>query len=156
MLSSWRGINLNLIDYQSNIKVRDFVNLIFQHSLVVVVNKSTRFAKSNVTFIDYLITNSFNDQENLTDTSDRFPIITISMKHRLDSSDKKVTMRKRVINAVSIQGFKDMLSDVDWRDLYLISNPSDPMNILAFPLKTISDDQRITKSLDDQRAFTIV
>ena len=37
------------------------------------------------------------------DISDHFPIFTISMKHRLDSSSKKVTLRKRVINADSIK-----------------------------------------------------
>ena len=34
-------LNLNLIDYQSNAKVRNFVNLIFQHSLFLIVNKPT-------------------------------------------------------------------------------------------------------------------
>ena len=49
--------------------------------------------------MDYIITNSFTDQENLngilkTDISNHFPIFTIFMKHRLDSSNKKVTIRK--------------------------------------------------------------
>ena len=30
-------LNLNLIDYQSNSKVRDFVNLMFQYSLIPIV-----------------------------------------------------------------------------------------------------------------------
>ena len=59
-------LNLNLIDYQSSEKVRIFVNLIFQHSLVAIVNKPTRVTKNNATLIDYIITNSFTDQENLT------------------------------------------------------------------------------------------
>ena len=92
-------LNLNLIDYQSNAKVRDFVNLIFQHSLVPIVNKPTRVAENNTTLIDCIITNSFMDQENLTgilktDISDHFPIFTISVKHRLDSSDKKCNNKK--------------------------------------------------------------
>ena len=107
-------LNLNLIDYQSNATVRDFVNLIFQHSLVPIVNKPTRVTKNNATLIVYIISNSFMDQENLTgilktDISDHFPIFTISAEHRLDSSDKKVTVRKRIINADSIQEFRDIL-----------------------------------------------
>ena len=99
-------LNINLIDYQSDAKVRDFVNLIFQYSLVPIVNKPTRFTKNNATLIDYIITNSFTDQENLNG-SDHFPIFTISMKHRLDSSDKKSNnKRERVINADSIQEFR--------------------------------------------------
>ena len=42
--------------------------------------------------------------------SDHFPTFTTSMKHRLNSSDKKVTIRKRIINAESIQEFRDILS----------------------------------------------
>ena len=69
------------------------------------------------------------DQENLTgilktDISDHLPSFTIFVKHRVDSSDKKVTIRKRIINADSIQEFRDILSEVDWGDLYSISNPN--------------------------------
>ena len=128
------NLNLNLIDYRSNAKVRNFVNLIFQHSFVPIVNKPTRVTKNNATLLDYIITNSFNDQENLTgvlktDISDQFPIFTISMKHGLDSNNKKVTIRKRIINADLIQEFRDILSEVNWENLYSISNPSDAMNI---------------------------
>ena len=144
-------LNLNLIDCQSNAKVRDVVNLICQHSLVPIVNKPTRVTKNNATLIDYIITNSFMHQENLTgvlktDISDHFPIFTFSVKHRLDSSDKKVTIRKRIINADSIQEFRDILSEVEWGNLHSISNPNDAYEYflkvfsgiydLAFPLKT--------------------
>ena len=93
------------------------------------------------------------DQENLTgilktDISDHFPIFTISVKHRLDSSDKEVAIRKRIINADTIQEFRDILSEVDWGNLYSISNPNDAYEYflkvlsgicdLAFPLKTFS------------------
>ena len=55
--------------------------------------------QKTATLIDYIITNSFTGQENLTDIfktdiSDHFPIFTISMKHGLDSNDKKVAIKK--------------------------------------------------------------
>ena len=94
-----RDLKLNLIDYQFNAKVRNFVNLIFQHSLVPIVNKPTRVTRNNGTLIDYIITNSFAEQKNLTgilktDISDHFPIFTITMKHGLDSNDKKSNNKK--------------------------------------------------------------
>ena len=122
--------------------------------------------------IDYIITKSFTDHENLTgilkeDISDHFPTFTISMKHRVNSSDKKVTIGKRTKNADSIQEFRDILSEVDWGNLYSISNPNDAYEYflkvfsgiydLAFPLKTISVKKKSSsKSLDDQRPFKIV
>ena len=70
------------------------------------------------------------------------------MKHGLDSNDKKVTTKKRIINADSIQEFRDILSEVNWGNLYLISNTNDAYEYflkvfsgiydLGFPLKTIS------------------
>ena len=127
-------LNLNIIDYESNAKFRDFVNLMFQHSLIPIVNKPSRITKNSLKLIHYIITNSFTDQENLTgvlktDISDHLPIFTISMKHTLDSSNEKVTIRKRITNADSIQEFRDILSEMDWRKLYSISNPTIPMNI---------------------------
>ena len=120
-------LNFNLIGYQSNAKIRDFVNLIFKHSLVPIVNKPIR---NNAALIDFIITNSFMDQENLPgvlkiDISDHFPIFSISVKYRLDFSDKKVIITKRIINADSIQEFRDILSQVDWGNLYSISHPND-------------------------------
>ena len=113
-------LNLNLINYQSNAKVRDFVKLIFQHSLVPIVNKLTRVTKNNATLIDYIITNSFMDQENLTGIL------------KTDISDH----------------FQDILSEVDCGNLYSISNPNDAnehflkvfsgIYDLAFPLKNFS------------------
>ena len=79
--------------------------------------------------------------------SDPFPIFTISMKHVLDSNDKIVTIKKRIITADSIQEFRDILSEVNWGNLHSISNPNDAYEYLlkvfsgiydpAFPLKTI-------------------
>ena len=78
------------------------------------------------------------------------------MKHGLDSNNKKVTIKKRIINADSIQEFRDILSEVDWRNLYTISNSNDAyeyfsnifsgIHDLAFPLKTISVERKILQS----------
>ena len=38
---------------------------------------------------------------------------------------KKVTIRKRAINAGLIQEFRDILSEVEWGSLHSISNPKD-------------------------------
>ena len=51
------------------------------------------------------------------------------MKHGLDSNNKKVTIKKRIINADSIQEFRDILPEVNWGNLYSISNPNDAYRI---------------------------
>ena len=79
------------------------------------------------------------------------------MKHGLDSNDKKVTTKTRIINADSIQEFRDILSQVNLGNLYPISNPNDAyeyfLNVfsgkydLAFPLNTISVKKKLCKIL---------
>ena len=70
------------------------------------------------------------------------------MKHGLDSNDKKVALKKRIINGDSIQEFRDILSEVNLGNLYSISNTNNAYEYflkvfsgiydLGFPLKTIS------------------
>ena len=79
------------------------------------------------------------------------------MKHELDPNDKKVAIKKRIINANLIQEFRDILSEVNWGNLYLIFNPKDDYKYflkvfsgiydLAFPLKTISVKKKLFKML---------
>ena len=88
------------------------------------------------------------------------------MKHGLDSNDKKVTIKKRIRNVDSVQEFRDIFSEVNWGNLYSISNPNNAYEYvlkvfsgiynLAFPLKTISVKKNSAKSLHDQRPFKIV
>ena len=140
--------------------IRQFTNFV---NLVPIVNKPNKVTKSNRTLIDYIISNSLADQENLTgilkrDISDHFPIFTISTKYGLDSNYQKVTIKKRIINADSIHEFRDIL--------YLISNTNDAYDYFlkvfsgiydpAFPLKAFSvKKKKLAKSLDDQRLFKI-
>ena len=79
------------------------------------------------------------------------------MKHRLDCRDKKVAIRRRVINANSIQEFRDILSEVDWGNLYSISNLNDGCEYylevfsdicdFVFLLKTISVKRKTLQNL---------
>ena len=75
-----------------------------------------------------------------------FPaIFTISIKHRLDTSDKNVTKRKRIINANWIQEFGDILSEVDWGNLYSVSNPNDAYKCFMKVFSAIYDLASVSK-----------
>ena len=53
-----RDFNLNVLDYNKNEKVTQFLNLIFEYGFVPVINKPTRVTKNTATAIDHIITNS--------------------------------------------------------------------------------------------------
>ena len=72
--------NLNVLDFEQNKKVQNFVNLMFQFGLIPTINKPTRVINETISAIDQIITNSIynNDFKTgiiMTDISDHFPII---------------------------------------------------------------------------------
>ena len=52
--------NLNLIDYETNIEVKNYLNLFFQKNFILVINKPTRVSRNNATIIDHINTNLIN------------------------------------------------------------------------------------------------
>ena len=73
----------NILDYENNKKVQNFLNLTFEFSVIPTINKPTRVTSYTASAIDNIITNSIfdNDFESAivkTDLSDHFSTIFIS------------------------------------------------------------------------------
>ena len=47
--------NLNVLDYETNTKVKGFINLLFQHGLIPIINKPTKITKTTAKAIDHII-----------------------------------------------------------------------------------------------------
>ena len=72
--------NINLLHFEQNKKVQNFINLMFQFGLVPTTNKP-KVTKDTISAIDHIITNSIINNEFKTailtaDISDHFPIIS--------------------------------------------------------------------------------
>ena len=107
--------NLNLIDYKTNIKVKSYLNLLFQKNFIPVINKPPRVSRKNATIIDQINTNHFlnNDMHSAiitADILDHFPIFLISKDLMLDTSNESMHITKGEINDKSIAYFKTPLS----------------------------------------------
>ena len=50
-------LNLNLLDHSTNSKLKDYLNIVFQNLLILIINKPTRVSKSNATIFDHILTN---------------------------------------------------------------------------------------------------
>ena len=88
--------NLNLIDYETKVKVKNYLNLLFQKNFIPVINKPTRVSRNNATIICYINTNNFlnNDMHSriiTDDISDHFPRFLISKGLMLDSGNEPIT-----------------------------------------------------------------
>ena len=126
--------NLNLIDYETNIKVK-YLNLLFQKNFIPVINKPTRVSRNNATIIDHINTNHFLNNYMRSgivtaDISDHFPIFLISKDLMLDSSNELIHIIKLEINDKSIAYFKTLLSIVDWK--HVLNQNSQIMRTMNF------------------------
>ena len=81
-------MNLNLLDYNVNAKVKTYANLLFQKYFIPLISKPTKISKTNAT-IDHINTNNFLEIDIKTgilkyDISDHFPVFLISKTTRVD------------------------------------------------------------------------
>ena len=51
-------LNINVLDYESNKKVQNFLSSLLQYNIIPAINKTTRVTKNTVTAIDHIITNT--------------------------------------------------------------------------------------------------
>ena len=114
MHSYWRRFNLNLLDHNINKKVQDFLDLIYQNSLIPTINKPARVTMKTATAIDYILTNSFVDTNFKsaifkTDISDHFPICLFLPSPKVKKESETTFIYKRIVNTLSIKMFKQVI-----------------------------------------------
>ena len=124
--------NLNLLDYKTNAKVKSYLDIVFSHSFMPLINKPTRISKNNATIIDHLLTNSFincNHKTGVvkTDISDHFPVFLIT-EIKLESSTKNDFAFTRKFTDKSLKDFKETLLNVDWDSVLTEKDPNTAYN----------------------------
>ena len=128
--------NINVLDFEQNRKVQNFVNLMFHFGLVPTINKPTRVTNKTISAIDHIIKNSIynNDFKTAiirTAISDHFPI-TYAFKLRSSMSSKNHQknryLYKRLINESSKATFKRGLRKTSWDTVKGLDNPWSSMD----------------------------
>ena len=110
--------------------VQNFVNLMFQHSLIPTINKPTRVPRNTATAFDHIIPNSVINAELKTrivktDISDHFPIFFI-FKCVVDSTEaREEFIYKRNYSSNSIETFKQKLREVNWNEVKQSNNANE-------------------------------
>ena len=91
-----RRYKFNLLDHSTNLKVKEYLNVVFQILLIPMINKPTRVSKSNATIIDHILNNWFLITDCSTGIikihiSDHFPIFLIS-NEKISENTKYITI----------------------------------------------------------------
>ena len=113
---------------KSDLNPTRYLNIIFSHSFIPLINKPTRVSKNNATVIDNLLTNTFIDNNYMsgivkTDITDHFPVFLITEKE-LNTARKSDFVFKRSFSDKKLKEFKNTLYNVDWSSVLTIKNPN--------------------------------
>ena len=113
--------NLNLLDYDTNFKVRSYCNSAFSHNFIPIINKPTRVTNHNATIIDHILTNSFDSK---IDT-EIFQIFFSSKSINVKTSQDPVFATKRDISPFTLSLLKEKLLKADWGLLHTNKDPNE-------------------------------
>ena len=116
--------NMNLLDFEQNKKVQNFLNIMFGHSMMPVM---LRVNNNTATAIDHFFINSVTPTKFKTgiiksDISDHFPIFSVADYNIHIKQTKERFIFRRDLSDNSVEKFKYELHTVSWDS---ITNSSD-------------------------------
>ena len=145
--------NLDLLKYNEHNYTDDFLDTIFSHCFMPLINHPTRITSHSATLIDNIFVNNPSIMQQLisgilfSDISDHLPIFTIQPNKPLMSTDN-VNVIRRDINPRTLSIFQLELKNCKWNDIYQYNDPNAAYNNFldkystiynsSFPLKEIS------------------
>ena len=114
--------NIDVLNFNNNKAIQNFVNLMFEFGMVLTTNKPTRITTHSISAIDHIITNCvvndsiFKSGIIKTDISDHFPMFfSFKINKQSSKNDQEDDFNyKREFNNVSLNLFKTKLKEVNW------------------------------------------
>ena len=113
--------NINLFNFDTDLQVKRFVNLMHGNNMLNVINKATRVTSTSATLIDHIWTNNFHNTHIngilFEKTTDHFPVFSF-FKNNFQKGDKNkskpIEIEYRDFNDNNILSFRLDLQEVDW------------------------------------------
>ena len=139
--------NMNLPDFEQNKKVQNFLNIMFGHSMMPVINKPTRVTKNTTTAIDHIFINSvittkFKTGIIKSDISDHFPIFFVADYSIHIKETKERFIFRRDLSDISVEKFKCKLRTVSW-DSITNSSEITSLKFLAHFMTSVSQKRKL-------------
>ena len=143
--------NMNLLDFEQNKKVQNFLNIIFGHSVMPVINKPTLVTKNTATAIDHIFINSvtttkFNTGIIKSDISDHFPIFFVADYNIHIKETKERFIFRYDLSDISVEKFKYKLRTVTCLSQTLLIRKRhmiDLLNFLAHFMTSVSQKRNL-------------
>ena len=121
--------NINLTNYGSHTETQDYIDAIFQHSFIPLINKPTRITTTTATVIDNIYSNDIlgtNYQTHgiiYTDISDHLPIFLLTKQ--INDTKVDTVIETRIYNEQATTTFKESIDQITWDEIYASKNPQE-------------------------------
>ena len=114
--------NINLLNHDTHQLTAEFLNIMYSNSFIPLINRPTRITEHSATLIDNVFTNGLTNIIHsfqgilISDITDHFPVFTInrSFSHK----ETEAVLVKRSYSARNKQSFLQLISDLDWNEIY--------------------------------------
>ena len=119
--------NINILDYGNHSATDEFVDMLYSHAFLSLINRPTRITQTSATIINNIFTNNIDERECgqngilVTDISDHFPIFHIGHNTQVIESDETYIISRNDSN-VNKLSFQQALSEIDLSEIYMISD----------------------------------
>ena len=120
------NFSINLLDHDTNKKVQNFLNLVYQNGMIPTTNKLTSVTRKTATAIDHILTNCFTATASIkSDISDHFPRCFLVPSSPTQRQNKTTFICKTIFNIESIESFKKKLYETDWEETETSKTPGE-------------------------------
>ena len=146
--------NINLFNHEVHAPTCNFLNLMFLHSYIPLINKPTRVTNQSATLIDNFFTNNPKNMLQgimYTNISDHIPIFLIDNNCKLTNNLKYTTNRN--FSQANIDTFYNNMQNLDWDIMTYTNNCQTAYSVFyksllreyndCFPIKQSSLTTRI-------------
>ena len=118
---------MNQLDFEQNKKVQNFLNIMFGHGILPVINKPTLVSKNTATalyhiFINSVTTTKFKTGIIKSDISDHFPTFFVADYNIYIKETKERFVFSRDLPDISVKKFKYKLRTVSWDSITNLSD----------------------------------
>ena len=134
--------NLDLLCYNHDPKVTDFVNNFYAHNMFPLIDRPTRITTKSATAIDNIFTNVVTNRIKsgvcVVDLTDHYPIFQITNSLELKHNSPK-SFLNRSFNQGNIDSFQNCLQQTDWDHVLTESSPQEAYNKFLNTFKNLYD-----------------
>ena len=150
--------NINLLNYKTHNDTNEFYEVLTTQGYYSLITHPTRITTKSATLIDNIFTNVLDNGIHsgliVSDISDHLPVFSVS-DSKSYKTQRKVVVKKRIINSRKIELFKKEFNDTSWDKLSCTDDPNEQCKIFydfflklynkCFPLQKVKQKSASNK-----------